>query len=262
MPPDPLAARFQAAQAIAHAAGRLALRLRAGAPLEVEAKGRQDFVTTVDRAVERLIRERLAAAFPGDGFLGEESGSAPGASATAPLWVVDPIDGTANFIRGLADWCVSIGLLVEGVPALGVIYHAGADELFAAGLGQGASCNGVPIRVSDQSALEGATVALEFSFYQPVAAHIGHLQALLERGSEYRRNGSAALSLAAVACGRLDAFFELKLSAWDVVAGMALVQEAGGWVSDFLADGGLANGNRMLATTPGLREALLDLTGS
>jgi myo-inositol-1(or 4)-monophosphatase len=260
MAPDPLAARYETAQAIAAAAGRLALGLRAAGPLEVEAKGRQDFVTAVDRAVERLIRERLAAAFPGDGFLGEESGTAPGGAADAPLWVVDPIDGTANFIRGLPDWCVSIGLLVEGAPALGVIYHPGADELFAACRGRGASCNGAPIRVSDRTSLEGATVAIEFSFSQPLATHIGHLRALLEQGSDYRRNGSAALSLAEVACGRLDGFFELRLNAWDVVAGMALVQEAGGWVSDFLAEDGLTRGNRLLAATPGLRQPLLDLT--
>ena len=193
-------------------------------------------------------------------FSVRSSGTTPGAGDGAPLWVVDPIDGTANFIRGLPDWCVSIGLLIEGRPALGVIYHPHADELFAACRGRGASCNGVPIRVSDQASLEGATVAIEFSFRQPAAIHIGHLRALLEQGSEYRRNGSAALSLAAVACGRLDAFFELKLSAWDVVAGIALVREAGGWTSDFLADDGLTKGNRLLATTPGLRQPLLDLT--
>jgi myo-inositol-1(or 4)-monophosphatase len=174
--------------------------------------------------------------------------------------VVDPIDGTTNFIRGLRDWCVSIGLLVEGGPALGVIYHPCADELFAASRGHGASCNGVPIQVSDRISLAGAIVAIEFSFYHPVATHIGLVRAILEKGSEYRRNGSAALSLAEVASGRLDGFFELKLSAWDVVAGMALVQEAGGWVSDFLAGDGLTNGNRLLATTPRLRQPLLDLT--
>jgi myo-inositol-1(or 4)-monophosphatase len=258
MEQDAVTARYEAAQAIAHAAGRLALELRAG-PLEIETKGRQDFVTAVDRVVERLIRERLAAAFPGDGFLGEESGTAPGADPTAPLWVVDPIDGTANFIRGLPDWCVSIGLLADGAPMLGVIYAPRTDELFAACRGRGASCNGASIRVSDRTSLESAIVAIEFSFYQKVTVHVGHVQAVLEQGSEYRRNGSAALSLAEVACGRLDGFFELKLSAWDVVAGMALVDEAGGYVSDFLAGGGLSKGNQLLATTPHLRQQLLDL---
>ena len=133
------------------------------------------------------------------------------------------------------------------------------DELFAACRGRGASCNGASIRVSDRTSLEGAIVAIEFSFYQKVTVHVGHVQAILEQGSEYRRNGSAALSLAEVACGRLDGFFELKLSAWDVVAGMALVNEAGGWVSDFLAGGGLSKRNQLLATTPHLRQQLLNL---
>jgi myo-inositol-1(or 4)-monophosphatase len=260
MRPEDIAARFEAAQAIACEAGRLARRLRAGgAPLEIEAKGEQDFVTAADRAVEQLIRERLAAAFPGDGFLGEESGITRGASAASPLWVVDPIDGTSNFIRGAFEWCVSIGLLVGERPVIGVIYDPNADELFAASADRGATCNGLPIRVSERTSLAGATVAIEFSFDQSAPTHAAQVQGLLERGSEYRRNGSAALSLAHVACGRLDAFFELDLSAWDVVAGMALVAEAGGWVSDFLADDGLSRGNAMLAAAPALRQPLTEI---
>ena len=181
---------------------------------------------------------------------------ARGASEASPLWVVDPIDGTANFIRGAFEWCVSIGLLVGGRPVVGVIYDPNADELFAASAGRGATCNGLPICVSERTSLAGATVAIEFSFDQSAPTHAAQVQKLLEQGSEYRRNGSAALSLAHVACGRLDAFFELDLSAWDVLAGMAVVVEAGGWVSDFLADDGLSRGNAMLAAAPALREPL------
>ncbi|MFO1060069.1 MAG: inositol monophosphatase family protein [Dongiaceae bacterium] len=253
--------RLLVAMAVAREAGGLAARLRAAPErLGVELKGPQDFVTAADRAVERLIAERLGAAFPDDGFLGEE-GVGGGGGAADRLWVVDPIDGTANFVRGRAEWCVSIGLVADGRPALGVIYHPAADQLFSAGRGQGARRNGEPIRVSGAVSLDGATVGLDYSFSEPREVHAGHVAAVLARGCEYRRNGSAALSLAHVADGRLDGFVELRLKPWDVVAGIVLVEEAGGWASDFLAGDGLQRGNPMIAAAPGVRDALLAATG-
>jgi myo-inositol-1(or 4)-monophosphatase len=259
---EALARRFLAAKAIAIEAGHLALRLLADpASLDVQLKGPQDFVTAADRAVERLIAERLAAAFPEDAFLGEEFGSTAKRPEAAVLWVVDPIDGTSNFARARAEWVISIGLVHDGRPEIGVIYHPPADELFAARRGRGAHRNGVPIRASRRTLLSEATVGFDTSSRTPAAQHVAQVQAMLERGGEYRRNGSAALSLAHVADGRLDGFVELQLNAWDVVAGMVLVSEAGGWTNDFLSGDGLIEGNPMIATAAGIRDELLALTG-
>lgn len=262
MTPEALACRFLAAQAVAREAGRLARRLLADPDrLQVELKGPQDLVSAADRAVEQLIVQRLAAAFPGDSFLGEEAHASGAPETATALWVIDPIDGTTNFVQGRPDWCISIGLLHSGQPTIGVIYDPSVDELYAASRCHGATCNGSVIRVSDRRSLAEAMIGLDHSFRTPPAAHLGHIEALLARGGEYRRNGSAALSLAHVADARLDGFAELHLHAWDVVAGIVLVREAGGWTSDFLAGDGLRHGNPLIAAAPGIRDELLALTG-
>lgn len=251
------ACRLEAAQAIAKEAGLLARRfLLDPASLGVTAKGPQDFVTAADKAVEQLIADRIAETFPADGFLGEEAASNRRHDARW-LWVVDPIDGTTNFIQGRPDWCVSIGLLLQGRPEVGVIYHPAQDELFAGRRGQGATCNGVAITVSRRPSLATAVVALENSPSTALPEYLGHIRAVLEQGSEYRRNGSAALSLAYVAAGRFDGFVEMDLRPWDVIAGIVLVNEAGGWTNDFLKDDGLRRGNRMIAIQPTIRDALV-----
>jgi myo-inositol-1(or 4)-monophosphatase len=258
----PLMSRYLAAQAIAMEAGRLARGfLLDPANLRVELKGPQDFVSAADRAVEDLIATRLAAAFPDDAMIGEEGHGVADAAMAEALWVVDPIDGTANFVRELPDWCVSVGLLYRGLPALGVIYIPMVDELYAALHGHGAFCNGRRIRVSAQTAIDGATIGLDYSVSTPSAAHRAHIEAIHAEGGEYRRNGSVAVSLTRVASGRLDGFVELELNAWDVLAGIVLVQEAGGWTNDFLAGDGLMRGNPMIAATPGIRDRLLAITG-
>jgi len=257
-----LAARYLAAQSVAREAGRLALDYLADrGRLQVEAKGPHDFVTAADRAVEALIAERLAAAFPTDALLGEESHTAHTPDTADLLWVVDPIDGTANFVRNLPDWCVSIGLLVQGRPELGVIYVPAADELYAARRGHGAFCNSVAIHASDRATIAGATIGLDHSFGDPSADHRAHIAAVHAHGGEYRRNGSGAVSLTRVASGRLDGFVELHLNAWDVAAGIVLVQEAGGWTNDFLAGDNLGKNNPIIAAGPGIRDELLAITG-
>lgn len=260
MTPADITGRFLAAQAIAGEAGRLARRFLAEPDrLQVELKGPQDFVSAADRAVERLVARRLASAFPSDAVLGEEIHVDGAARAGDALWVVDPIDGTANFVQGRPDWCVSIGLLWKGRPTIGVVHHPPADELYAAAAGHGATCNGSAIRVSDRRSLVGAMIGLDYSSRTPPAAHSAQIEAVLACGGEYRRNGSTALSLAHVASGRLDGFVELHLYAWDVVAGIVLIREAGGWTSDFLARDGLRRGNPLVATAPGIRDELLTL---
>ena len=226
--------------------------------LNVELKGPQDFVSAADRAVEQLIVDRLSVRFPDDAFMGEES-HALGDVGDAALWVIDPIDGTTNFVRGLSEWVVSIGLLVAGVPTIGVIYHAATDTLYGGRRGEGATRNGTVMRVSGHTTLAGALVGLESSFRGGPATHVRMMRALFAQGSEYRRSGSAALGLALVADGRLDAFAEIHLNAWDVAAGIVLVNEAGGWTNDFFAGNGLRDGGPMFAACPGVQQAFLEI---
>ncbi|HSE75757.1 MAG TPA: inositol monophosphatase family protein [Dongiaceae bacterium] len=261
MTPHALESRYLAAQAIALEAGSLAKRLREDPErLNVEMKGPQDFVTVADRAVEDLIARRLLAAFPEDTMLGEEGHALAADAGGGAVWIVDPIDGTANYVRNLPDWCVSIGLVVDGRPELGVIHVPPLDQLFAARRGQGAVGNGRPIRVSGRTTISGATIGLDYSFSTPSAIHRAHIEAVHAHGGEYRRNGSVAVSLTHVASGRLDGFVEMELNTWDVAAGIVLVQEAGGWTNDFLAKGGLTGKNLIVAAAPGIRDQLLAIT--
>ena len=257
MTPDALVRRLRVAEETAREAGRLAQSFLAHPErLAVEMKGPQDFVSAADRAVERLIVERLATAFAGDAVFGEES-STHGSLDAAALWIVDPIDGTANFVRNRPEWVVSIGFLASGRETIGVIYHASSDVLYSALTGFGAMRNGSPIAVSTAADLSTATVALESSLHVGSTAHLAMIGTLVGLGGEYRRLGSAALSLAHVADGRLDGFAEAHLNAWDVAAGIVLVREAGGWTNDFFAGDGLRRGNAMVAATPGVRDAML-----
>lgn len=253
-----LADRFAAAKGIAREVGALALdRFRSRDGLAVERKGVQDRVTAVDREVEAAIRARLGALFPDDGVLGEEGGG----TITPRLWVVDPIDGTACFLAGIPVWCVSIAFVDRRDVALGVVYDPNADELFAACRGHGASLNGVPLRPSPATGFADGTVGVGYSLRTPPGAMLGVLEPLLRADGMFQCNGSGALMLTYVAAGRLIGYYEAHINAWDCMAGIALVREAGGWTSDFLAGDGLARGNPLAAAAPGLAEAMRRLTG-
>ena len=228
-----LSQRLLAAQAIAREAGRLASRMLAERQaLTIEFKGPQNFVTSADRAAEALIAERLGAAFPQDSILAEEGTDRRGTSGA--VWAVDPIDGTSNFAAGRADWCVSLGLVIDGRAELGAIYLPATDLLYSAHRGRGATRNGVPIAVAQRPWTE-ATILLEYAASARADLHLAHILAVVSSGADYRRNGSAAVALTQVAEGTLDGFFEMHLNAWDVAAGLVLVAEAGGVCSDFLA---------------------------
>jgi myo-inositol-1(or 4)-monophosphatase len=255
---DDLEARFLAGAAVAREAGALAHRyFVARHELVIESKGLQDHVSQADREVEQLIVERLGRVFPEDRFLGEEGGGA----AADSLWVIDPIDGTSNFLRGLAAWVVSIAYLRQGRLELGFIYDPCADELFAARRSQGASLNGLPMHVTSATRLDSAMLGLGFSYRRPVESFTAVVVRLLSTHCEFRRFGAGALGMAHVACGRLDGYWEQHINSWDVLAGVLLVQEAGGWTNDFLAGNGLAVGNPILACAPTLRDALTEITG-
>lgn len=250
--------RFLAACAIARAAGALAQRhFENRAALLVEQKGPQDPVSEADRAAETLIRDALGRAFPGDGFLGEEGGG----TTAERLWVIDPIDGTLNFVRGLPGYCVALAYAEAGRTQIGVIYAPVTDELFAARRGGGATCNGAAARVSGCVAVGEALVGLSYTPKQPRASFVAALDRLLGGGGEFRRLGSTALGLAYVADGRLDAFWAPRTQSWDCLAGLLLVQEAGGWASDFLADNGALQPGAALGCTPGLRRFMQDMCG-
>jgi myo-inositol-1(or 4)-monophosphatase len=258
-PGQDLEHRLLAGCAIAHAAGALAKRHFKARPrtLQIAFKGEQDYVSATDAEVESLIRERLHAAFPQDSFYGEEGGGAFGQDA----WVVDPIDGTANFMRGIPTFCVSMAFLRGGRCEIGIIYDPIHDELLAARRGGGASLNGEPMQVSGLADIREATIEAGWSTRLPPDAYTALVLALKEAGAGVRRGGSGALALAYVAAGRIDGYCELHMNAWDALAGLVLVEEAGGWASDFLGNEGLTRGNPILGCTPALKEALVRATG-
>jgi myo-inositol-1(or 4)-monophosphatase len=249
--------RYVAAHAVAHEAGWLMRRhYRDRSAGRISFKGPQDFLTVVDGAVERLVVDRLRHAFPSDRFIGEEGGGSFGPRT----WVIDPIDGTGNFARGIPHFCVSIAFVDRGRPRIGVIYDPISDELFAARLGAGATVNGRPMRVSGARNIRRATIELGWSTRRTPEIYTGTVQRILAAGGGFHRSGSGALGIAYVADGRNDGYFEAHINAWDALAGLVMVREAGGWASDFLAEDGLAKGNAVLACTPGLRAILQKLT--
>ena len=232
-----VAERYEAARWIGRAAGELALDyFRNRDRLDVEVKGVSDYVSHADRDVENTIRRELAAAFPGDTFLGEETAAA----FDGPMercWVVDPIDGTHNFLRGTPYWNVSIGFVAGGVTQVGVVYDPPADALYHARRGGGAFCQvagrDTPIRAAATSSVSGSYVVLGHHDRSFDARYYDIRRRMMERGIAMRNFGAAALQLAHVASGRLDGFMELQLSWWDAVAGLLLVEEAGGWHAPF-----------------------------
>lgn len=261
MTPD--RARLEAAAALAREAGALARQRFAERPetLELSFKGRQDYLSRTDAEVEALLRRGFAARFPQDSFFGEEEGG----SLAGDAWVVDPIDGTSNFVRGIPHFCISIAH-IEGVApdrrvSVGVIYDPVRDELFAAARGGGATLNGRPLRVSGLDDLTVATVEAGWSSRVPNARWLGLVGDLMAAGASVKRSGSGALGLAYVAAGRLDAYCELHINAWDCLAGLLLVEEAGGRTGDFLAGDGLTAGNPVLAATPGVADAVGRIAG-
>lgn len=200
--------------------------------LNVVEKGRQDYASEVDAQAEEVIIRELKRATPDYAILGEEHGQI---GKGRNVWVIDPLDGTSNYLRGLPHYCVSIALVENGEPMHGVIFDPLRNELFAASRGSGAVLNDRRIRVAERRSLEGALVATGFHprERERAGAQLECTRRLLNQAEDIRRTGSAALDLAYVACGRLDAYFEAGVKPWDIAAGMLMVREAGGKVCDF-----------------------------
>jgi len=263
MEPQGILDRLTAAEDIALIAGRRALAFyRERATLAVTDKGVQDRVTEADRAIEDEIRRYLTRRFPGDAFLGEEAGASDGAlDSAAGIWVVDPIDGTDCFVFGIPSWCISIAWVFEHQITIGVVYDPLHDEMFTAAAGRGATLNGQRIYAADVSDAKRGLVGIGYSSRVSPNDLLFALRRLTDTGGMFHRCGSGALSLAWVAAGRLIGYFEPHMNAWDCLAGLLLVREAGGWTNDFLADGGLAHGNPALAAAPGFVDQIRFVSG-
>jgi len=237
------------ARAIAEEAGALLLeRYGRLTGAEIQRKGPRDFVTVADRDAEALIVRRLAEAFPGHGVLGEEGGRRE--TLDGPTWIVDPLDGTTNFVHGIPMFCVSLGLVEAGKPVLGVVHAPALGQTFWGGPGQGAFEGDRQIHVSVTPMLSEALLATGFAYdieHLP-DDNLDNLAVLARKARGIRRMGSAALDLAYVASGRLDAFWELHLQPWDVAGGAALVLAAGGMLTDLRGEEGWLFGRNLLAS--------------
>ncbi|WP_429127571.1 inositol monophosphatase family protein [Ensifer sp. 4252] len=228
-----------------------------GASRQIEIKGPQDYLTETDALCETFIRQQLAAEYPEDAFFGEETGGQSGDN----IWVVDPIDGTANFARNIPHFCVSIAFVSQGRTEIGAIYNPALNEMYFARRGSGATLNDRPIQTAQTPAPQVASIEFGWSARVPNASYMTILDALLYTGFNARRAGSGALGLAYVADGRSDGYAEIHMNSWDCLAGLLLVEEAGGRVCPFLDLGTLEAGGPVLASAPRISAVLSNVTG-
>jgi myo-inositol-1(or 4)-monophosphatase len=233
-PADLLAVAVEAARAAAEVIRAGESRVR---DIVWREKGATDFVSEVDLGAEQRIFEVVRKHIPNAAFLAEETAAtiAPERQNAGVVFVIDPLDGTTNFLHGYPEYAVSIGVLVDGALAAGVVIDVPADECFTATAGGGAQLNGAPIRVSAIDHPQRALFGTGFPFvrHEEIAPYLAQLGRVMAGASGVRRAGAAALDLASVACGRFEGFWEMKLSPWDIAAGMLLVREAGGIVTTF-----------------------------
>lgn len=229
--------------------------------IQVSTKGRRDFVTEVDRAAEASIIETLSSAYPQHGFLAEESGHSHASRQAEYTWIIDPLDGTTNFIHGFPQYAVSIGLRHRGQITQAVVYDPTRNELFTASRGRGAFLNDRRIRVSRRTKLREALIGTGFPFRQldHLDEYVRMFKRITEETAGIRRPGAAALDLAYVAAGRLDGFWEFGLSPWDMAAGSLLILEAGGIVSDFDGEEDFLGNGHVVCGAPKVHEQLLAL---
>ena len=258
---DADAARFAFAEQLIREAGALALSYYGEiAALTLTQKGVNDVCSNADIETEELIRRRLSVAWPDDVFIGEETGGAspaPGRGA----WVVDPIDGTACFVKGFAGWTISIAYYRDDQVVIGLVYDPVHDEMFASRRGHGATLNGAPIRCASDTDFTHGLTGISAS-HRVSPDPLGPLIVrLLKAGGMFHRGGSCALAMAYVACGRLNAYYEAHTNSWDGLAGFLLVQEAGGWTNDFLGGDMLSQGGEIAVSAPALHEEFVRIIG-
>ncbi|MDH5517869.1 MAG: inositol monophosphatase [Gammaproteobacteria bacterium] len=217
--------------------------------LPIVTKEKNDFVTEVDQKAESVIINTLKQAFPEHSILAEESGQR---GDSEYQWIIDPLDGTTNYLHGFPQFSISIALKIKGKLSLGVVYDPLRQELFTASAGDGAYLNNRRIRVSKQSSLSGALLGTGFPYKDQryLDAYLNMFKTFFPETAGIRRAGSAALDLAYVACGRLDGFWEIGLQSWDIAAGALLVREAGGIITDFSANEDYLDNGNVIAANP------------
>lgn len=260
---DSLSEFLASAVDAAHKAGEI-IRKGFYQTKNVEHKGQVDLVTETDKACEELIFNHLKELYPTHKFIGEETTAACGTTELTdePTWIVDPLDGTTNFVHGFPFVCVSIGLTIGKTPTVGVVYNPIINELFTGIRGKGAFLNGNPIKVSSQTELISSLLATEAGTKrdkETVDASTNRINSLLFKVRSLRMSGSCALNLCGIACGRLDVFFELGFGGpWDVAGGAVIVREAGGVVFDPSGADFDITSQRVAASNPFLKDALVD----
>jgi len=229
--------------------------------VQVNSKAPNDFVTEVDHAAEAAIIDTLLSAYPGHGILAEESGTARGARDSEYVWIIDPLDGTTNFIHGLPTYAVSIGLAFRGQVQQAVVYDPARNDLFFASKGRGAFLNDKRIRVSKRTRMADALIGTGFPFRKgdDLTHYLRILETVMKSCAGVRRPGAAALDLCYVAAGWYDAFFETGLSPWDVAAGSLIVTEAGGLVGNFTGESEFLHQREVVAGSPKIYGQLVQL---
>ncbi|MDQ0420285.1 myo-inositol-1(or 4)-monophosphatase [Peteryoungia aggregata LMG 23059] len=246
---DTLEARADLCRAVSRSAGELVLKgFQGTATRSFSMKGPQDFLTETDAASEAHIRAAIQNHFPHDTVFGEEGGGEIGSK----VWVVDPVDGTANFARGIPHFCISIAYVENGRTEIGAIYNPALEELYFARRGYGATLNGKAISTAATQRFDSASIEMGWSTRVANDVYLGVVKNLLDMGTNVRRGGSGALALAYVADGRSDGYIELHMNSWDCLAGLLLVSEAGGDVCPFLEIGSLREGGAVLAAARGI----------
>ena len=228
--------------------------------LTIQSKGVQDMASEADVNTEVLIREAVAAAYPDDEFLGEESNESFSPDPEKGTWIIDPIDGTQPFVNGIRSWCISIAFYEDNEVKVGVVFDPTSNELFAARSGGGATLNGKPIRVSGATSLGDGLVSVGYSNRVTPEDTLGPLERLMRSNGMYHRSGSGALSLAYVAAGRLIGYFEPHMNSWDFAAGAMLINEAGGRTNDCLPNQKVMMvGGPIIAATDGVFDELMQV---
>ena len=228
--------------------------------LVIEQKGVQDVVSNADRETELLVRRRISERFPDDGVVGEEFDDIAGRSGFT--WVIDPIDGTANFVRGIPAWTVVLACLDEAGTKVGIVHEPCNDEMFWAAAGAGAFLNDIAINVADASSLADGSLGVGMNNRTPRGLVVRFIDELLQRNGIFYRNASGALMLAYVASGRLIGYAEPHMNAWDCLAGQLLIAEAGGRTEAQDMQKMLSDGGRVLASSPGVFDELIETAGS
>ncbi|MSP67614.1 MAG: inositol monophosphatase [Alphaproteobacteria bacterium] len=252
-----LDARERAIVAVVREAGALAMvHFKRRDPASVSLKGAQDWLTVADGAVESFIRREMTSQF-GDAVFGEEEGGDDGER----VWVIDPIDGTANFARCDLLWCISVAFVGQGVPEIGVVFAPAIDEFYIGRRGRGAHLNGTALRVAPTDDIRRSVVEIGWSPRRTIDAYLDLVGRAMRAGASVKRSASGALGMTQVAAGRTDAYVEIHINSWDVMAGLVIAREAGAATNDFCSGDWLRQGNPILCAAPGIAGRLSDVLG-